>query len=389
MTMRSASLNFYFKHIKPHAKSPAVSSTIGLLKWVDRECLSLKYSLAQSFPALVAPALSNVNIALISNCSLRCKACLYGRSFLPGHRINVETVMATLDDLAELRIPKVHLYGGEPLLYPEITRLISYARDRGIFPSLGTNAILLDDDAADELYRSGLRAINVGVYGVGSDYDDYVGKAGSFAKLERNLTSLRSRYPDVSLTFAWLIMKPTCSLDAVAKIWDFSKKLDVSFGPILIQYDFPYFSEGDHGELQLLEEDRSTLEAMSRRLIQLKNLEPERISISLEGLAAIPDWIIKKGANDIPCYMEDNVWILPNGDVHVCPKHPAIGNINQTRFKSVVHTKAHEREVRDCLALNCPNCHVRYDTRTTLHSRSRRHYAELARSLDVPELKKN
>jgi MoaA/NifB/PqqE/SkfB family radical SAM enzyme len=384
MTMRSASLNFYFKHIKPHAESSAVRSMVGLLKGVDRECTSLKYSLAQSFPGLLAPALSEVNISLISNCSLRCKACLYGRSFLPNHRLQAETVVAILDDLAELHIPKVHLYGGEPLLYPEITRLISHARDRGIFPSLGTNAILLDEDTTDELYRSGLRALNVGVYGIGSDYDEYVGKAGSFAKMERNLTSIRSRYPDVNLTLAWLVMRPTCSLDAVAGIWDFSKNLDVSFGPILIQYDFPYFSEGDNGELQLFEEDRSMLEAVSRRLVQLKTLEPGRISISLEGLAAIPDWIIKKGANDIPCYMEDNVWILPNGDVHVCPKRPPIGNIKQTRFKSLVHGEAHEREVRDCLALNCPNCHVRYDTRTILHNRSRRHYAELARSLGVP-----
>jgi cyclic pyranopterin phosphate synthase len=378
MAIRSHALNFYFKHVKPHAGSPPVKSAIGFLKELDRECMSLKYALARTLPSVLAPAISSINVSLISNCSLRCKACLYGRSFLPNERIGTKAIMDTLDDLAEMHVPKVHLYGGEPLLYPDIKPLISHARALGIYPSLGTNAILLDPATTDELYGIGLRALNVGVYGIGEQYDAYVGKTGSFEKMERHLTYLRTRYPDVAVSLAWLIMRPTCNLEALEGIWELSRRLDVSFGPILIQYDFPYFSEGEHGELQLFESDRPMLEQLSRRLVEMKKLEPGRISISLAGLAAIPDWVVKKGENDIPCYMEDNVWILPNGDVHVCPKRRAIGNINQTRFKHIVHTRLHRQEVHDCLLLNCTNCHVRYDTRTNLHAPSRRHYAALA-----------
>jgi cyclic pyranopterin phosphate synthase len=378
MRLRTAALDFYFRQIKPHVRSKPARQGVALLKKVDRELTSWKYSLAETFPSLLAPSVSYVKLALNSNCNLRCKGCLYGRSFLPGECLDLGTLKNALDDMAELSIPRVHFHGGEPLLHPDINDLISYARSVGICPTLGTNAIALNKQKTDELYKSGLRAINVGIYGVGDAYDDYVGQEQRFEKLSRNLSYVRAQYPEIELSLAWLVMRPTCNLDAVRGIWELSKQLNAPFGAVLIQYDFPYFTDGEEGELQLSEDDRPLLEVVARELIRLKRLRPDLVSTSFAAIAAIPDWIIKKGANDIPCYMQDVVFILPNGDVLVCPKHESIGNVHHARFKEIVHTEAHGQAIRDCLHLNCPGCHFRYDMRTELHGKSRRHYEAIA-----------
>jgi cyclic pyranopterin phosphate synthase len=378
MSLRSNAFSAYFKYVKPHAGSNSARQAIALLKNADRKLMSLKYSLAKPFPRLLDPSITQVKLALTSNCNHRCEGCLYGRSFLPGECIDFNTLKRALDDMAELRVSRVHFHGGEPLLHPDIRELISYSRSVGITPSLGSNAMALSKSKIDDLYARGLRAINVGIYGVGDAYDEYVGHAQRFKRLKRNLSYIREQYPDVDLTLAWLLMRPTCTVDAVRGIRELSQDLKVSFGVVLIQYDFPYFTDGEGGKLQLFEEDRPMLEEVSRELLRLKKLHPDLISTPVSAIAAIPDWIIRKGENNIPCYMDDTVFILPNGDVYVCPKSQSIGNVNHSRFKDIVHTDTHKRAVRNCLELNCPNCNFRYDMRTELNGESRRRYEAIA-----------
>ena len=97
--------------------------------------LSLKYSLARSWPAVLKPAVSYVKLALTSSCNLRCTGCLYGRSFLPGESLDRHTLMRLLDEVTALGIARVHFHGGEPLLHPDLDDLISGAIDRGISPA--------------------------------------------------------------------------------------------------------------------------------------------------------------------------------------------------------------------------------------------------------------
>lgn len=378
MSLRSNALNFYFRHLKDHLKSKPVHRAVALMKEADRHLLSLKYALAKPIPGLLSPAVSSIKLSLTSNCNLRCKGCLYGRRFLPGECISFEAVKRLLDDAAELGIPRVIFYGGEPMLHPRIKEIIAYARDVGIFPSLGTNAIALNKANIGALHAAGLRAVNIGLYGVRDAYDAYVGKMGRFALLKHNLTDLRETYPDIDVTLAWLLMRPTCSVEAVREVAALAEELDVAFGVILLQYDFPYFTEGENGHLQLYAEDRPTLESVSRELLRFKARRPDLLSTSVAALAAIPDWMVKKGQNDIPCYMDDNLFVMPNGDVLVCPKMPSIGNVATGRLKEIVGTEAHRREVRDCLALNCPGCHFRYEMRTEHHRPSRLRYEAIS-----------
>ncbi len=380
MSVRSTIHQLYFQHVKRRATSPAARQAVAWAKELELRAQSIKYVMADAFPSLLRPNLTAVKLALTSNCNLRCRGCTYGRTFLPGEALDRATIERAFDDFAELDIARVHLHGGEPMLHPEIGSLVSMACTRGICPSLGTNGIALSEPKVEALYKNGLRSINVGIYGVTERYDWYVDRQGSYDRLVTNLLAVRERFSDIDLTLAWLLMRPTCSRQGVEEISRLAEQLKVSFGVVLVQYGLPYFVEGEERELQLFETDRQLLEEVAEQLLRLKHAQPDRISTSAAAIAAIPDWVILKEQNDVPCYLEDTVFILPNGDVFVCPNHPRLGNLREMRFKDIVHNAKHAQAVRDCMQLNCTRCHFRWDMRTELHGETRRRYRTVGAS---------
>lgn len=108
---------------------------------------------------------SDLRVSVTDRCNIRCFYCMpeTGGEFVPQPALltfdEIETVVRTAVDLG---IRKVRLTGGEPLLRPELPRLIErLARlDRVTDLALTTNAVLLGKHAA-ALARAGLRRLNI------------------------------------------------------------------------------------------------------------------------------------------------------------------------------------------------------------------------------------
>ena len=52
-----------------------------------------------------------------------------------------------------------------------------------------------------------------------------------------------------------------------------------------------------------------------------------------------------------------------------------LGNLHEKRLKDILFTPTHRQAARDAFALNCPNCHCGYETRTLAHRPTRSRYA--------------
>jgi MoaA/NifB/PqqE/SkfB family radical SAM enzyme len=85
-----------------------------------------------------------------------------------------------LDELAPSR-PIVSLFGGEPLLYPDILPLIREIKGRGLTCSIITNGWRLEE-MAKELVEAGVDSIMVSIDGTPDAHDRIRGQAGSFAR---------------------------------------------------------------------------------------------------------------------------------------------------------------------------------------------------------------
>ncbi|CEH35074.1 GTP 3',8-cyclase MoaA [Romboutsia lituseburensis] len=113
----------------------------------------------------------NINYARISltdKCNLRCVYCMPSDAEFKQKGIN--ELLSTNDykfiikGLVELGINKIRFTGGEPLLHPDIVELIRYTYEECGIDNIGitTNAIGLCD-IADELYKNGLKSVNISV----------------------------------------------------------------------------------------------------------------------------------------------------------------------------------------------------------------------------------
>lgn len=111
-----------------------------------------------------------MRISLTDNCNLRCSYCMPEGKISDIHYLPVETVLKCVESAVCLGITNFRLTGGEPLIYPDIEKLITKMRNvSGVnFIGITTNGVFLSEKA-DVLKMAGTDSINVSLDTVDSD----------------------------------------------------------------------------------------------------------------------------------------------------------------------------------------------------------------------------
>lgn len=320
----------------------------------------------QTFPSIIQPKTRFISLAITANCNARCLGCRYGRDFMPGKALTLPTVRKVIDEAAFIGVTSIRFYGGEPLVHPDLVPMIAYATENGINSWISTNGILLDNARFSNLQRAGLRAIAIGLYGIGKHYDEYVQKKGTFQKIERNLRDLRSGPgKDMELHMQWLLAGPSCSVECLHEAWDFAATWNARFHVDLIHEDnaLPYFVDGPDGCLKLSRSRPEALSEVVAELVRLRQKYPERYSETLAGIRSIPDWVYNKKRFDVPCDMYKHLWIGPDGSVKLCYSDFPLGNIHAKRLRDLVYTEEHRQAAQAAFRLQCSGCNCNRVTR--------------------------
>ena len=95
----------------------------------------------------------------------RCNlACAYCNEFDDHSKpVSVETMRQRLDRLAGLGASITTISGGEPLLHPDLDRIIAHVRRRGMIAGLITNGYLLTADRVKRLNCAGLDHLQISI----------------------------------------------------------------------------------------------------------------------------------------------------------------------------------------------------------------------------------
>ncbi len=156
------------------------------------------------------PPPRELQVEVTAACNLRCRMCLV-RYRPPVNRtdgaLSFETFRALVDGVAGLE--RVTLQGlGEPLLAPDLVRMIEYAAARGIRVGFNTNATLLTRARAEALVRAGLGWLHVSLDGASAQTYEHIRDGARFADVCANIAGLvevkeqlGSDRPDLSLVF--------------------------------------------------------------------------------------------------------------------------------------------------------------------------------------------
>jgi MoaA/NifB/PqqE/SkfB family radical SAM enzyme len=107
-----------------------------------------------------------VFLDVTNRCNLRCHHCSASAGDELDHALTTEEWLALIRRLAELKVLKVIISGGEPLMRPDIFRLLEELDRWRIGIKMNTNATLVDEQVAARLagFRM-LRSLEVSLAG--------------------------------------------------------------------------------------------------------------------------------------------------------------------------------------------------------------------------------
>lgn len=101
------------------------------------------------------------HIIPIRRCNLSCTYCNEYDDF--SKPVAVDVMTGRLDQLAALGTTIVTFSGGEPLLHPELDRLIAHVRSRGMIAGMITNGYLLTPQRVNQLNDAGLDHMQISI----------------------------------------------------------------------------------------------------------------------------------------------------------------------------------------------------------------------------------
>jgi cyclic pyranopterin phosphate synthase len=344
------------------------------LRRADTAVSRWQHSLAQRFPAIIRPQPRQLTVAVTAACNLRCMGCRYGRDFMVGDRLSLAVMKQVLGDAKDVGIDRVRLYGGEPLLHPDLPAIVRCSTGLGLDTYVTTNGVLLQQ-RFDELHAAGLRCLTMGFYGIAEEYDAYTQRHGHFARLEESLTYVRQRYGDtVEMQLNFVLLRPMCNSKTLHEAWRLAQRFNMFFHLDLWGYSIPFFTNGPDHHLAFRSEDRAAVAQVAAELEQLKQAHPHRFPQSVTFIRSIPDWLLKGPNMRIPCDAHQLVWVGADGTVQLCDVTFKLGNVNDTRLKDLLFNRQHRQACRDAFQLNCPNCTCKVDSRIEKHAPSVRQY---------------
>jgi MoaA/NifB/PqqE/SkfB family radical SAM enzyme len=167
-------------------------------------------------------------------CNLNCSTCVRQDWRDPQGMMEMEAYEGLIRQLPELpKVETLHFGGyGEPLLHPEIERMLRMAKEAGRKTELITNALLLDHSMAEKLVNARLDTLIFSVDGLSPETYEAIRIGSSFAKFRENAQTLgkvksqkgRVR-PQIGLEF--VVMKQ--NVQDLEKLISFSHEMEASF----------------------------------------------------------------------------------------------------------------------------------------------------------------
>src|SRR3990172_2262396 len=126
-----------------------------------------------------------------THCQLACPGCYRGLAFPNPPRIHqdLNKLKKEIDTLIKIRRIKIlSIAGGEPLLYPKLDELVTYAKSKSLQSRLVTNGAALTQKRLAELKKLGVSevSIHIAAYQSRTNFKD-----------ERQINCLRQRFCEI------------------------------------------------------------------------------------------------------------------------------------------------------------------------------------------------
>lgn len=133
-------------------------------------------------------------------CNLHCPHC-FTESGRPGNNeLDTEGAFLLIDKLAEAKVLRLLITGGEPFLRPDILEILEKVSTTGIRLDIATNGIELPDRVLKGIRNLPVLHMHVSMDGIGMSHDRFRGRRGAFEAACRNIRRMQDENINVSLS---------------------------------------------------------------------------------------------------------------------------------------------------------------------------------------------
>lgn len=164
------------------------------------------------------PAPIRLWIEPTSHCNLRCVMCLNKNLAKSEKGFMDFSIFKKIIDEASLFAHDINLFHrGESLLHPEIFRMIKYAKKKGLYTRLNTNATLLNEERSRQILDSGLDFLSFSFDGYEKKVYEDIRIGADFDKTLNNILAFLSRKKELAKSAPYttftIIEFSDCSFD--------------------------------------------------------------------------------------------------------------------------------------------------------------------------------
>ena len=259
-------------------------------------------------------------------CQCKCEHCSVSKYTIEANMLTNDEIKRTLDQAAEIGIPKVDFFGGEPLMRKGIVDLIAHASNLGLYVSVTTNGWMLSREMVKDMKRAGINCVNVSI-----DSDDEVkhdelrGLKGVFKRAVEGIRYCHEEgIPCIVSTYVTRerienFAKPNDD-SQITRILNLAKEIKATGVRIL----FPIISGSweEKAEQEFTDEEKALV---------IDNLDPSFAFI--EGAFSVIKG--KKVCQSLNGKMFD---ISPQGDLQICVAfHDLFGNVREMHLRDALN----------------------------------------------------
>jgi radical SAM protein with 4Fe4S-binding SPASM domain len=290
--------------------------------------------------------IKELEFKLTNRCNLKCLHCAASSDISNGDGLSTEQIIMILDKVLKLKLEKLLLTGGEPLIRQDIRVILSYIKRnyKGIV-NLSTNGILIDKEMAFML-KECVDAVLISMDGYDEKSTEYIRGKGVYPKIIQAISYLK----EVGFTKENISLSMVCTSQNIEHREDFYKlceKLEVT-GVIM---QFSALGRGLENYLDLGMKDYLFFN-------RIKDEELETIRENLECKIFCEAGVNKIAINELgdmyPCLVLDSEEYkfanILTGDIEEI--------INSKHYHEFIINKF-KRSIVDGLP-KCKDCNVRY-----------------------------
>ena len=122
------------------------------------------------------------------NCNLRCRHCYNSKYFVEKQEeLSNIRIFDLFLKFKEMKVSRVHLLGGEPLLSPYLPLVLHLCKKNNMVSTLTTNGTLLTNEMVRFLFDMDVQTISISLDGVTEESNDYVRGKNVFKTVIQNI----------------------------------------------------------------------------------------------------------------------------------------------------------------------------------------------------------